>query len=61
MDYSLIKDSTVPSRIPEKEYVIDTRADVAKLPTDVMWGSVCFCIEDSSAWMINSSKVWVQI
>lgn len=39
----------------------DTLEDVANLPTSWRAGSSCICLEDSSVWMLNTKKVWVQI
>ena len=44
-----------------KEYVIDKKADLQDLPIDIAIGSTAFCIEDSSVYMINSSREWVEI
>lgn len=44
-----------------KSFVIDTKEDLDHLPIDVPMGSTAFCIEDSSAYMINSSGEWVKI
>ena len=44
-----------------KDYVIDKKSDLQNLPIDVPMGSTAFCIEDSSAYMINSSGEWVEI
>ena len=44
-----------------KDYVIDRKADLEDLPVDVPMGSTAFCIEDSSVYMINGSREWVEI
>lgn len=44
-----------------KDFIIDTKADLDNLPVDVPAGCTAFCIEDSSAYMINSSGEWVEI
>ena len=43
------------------DYVLDKKSDLQNLPIDVPMGSTAFCIEDSSAYMINSSGEWVEI
>jgi hypothetical protein len=43
------------------EYVADTEADVANLPTTVTPGSTCIVIETGSVYMLNNSKEWKQI
>ena len=49
------------------ELTVDKRSDILTLPVN-KWsgGSVAFCIEDSSAWMLlvgdeNTPKVWQEI
>ncbi len=48
----------------QQEFVCDTRADVANLPTQTtennrcVTGSTAFVIEDSSEWMLNSLGEW---
>ena len=44
-----------------KDFVMDKKSDLQNLPIDVPMGSTAFCIEDSSAYMINSSGEWVEI
>ena len=44
-----------------QEFICDFEIDINKLPTDVPAGSTVFLIENSSAYMLNSSKVWVKI
>lgn len=44
-----------------KDYVIDRKADLEDLPVDVPMGSTAFCIEDSSVYMINGFREWVEI
>lgn len=43
------------------QFTADTRSDIDTLPTDCEQGSTCLVIEDSSVWMLNSQKVWVEI
>ena len=43
------------------EFVVDTRADVAQLPTKHAAGSTCLVIEDSSVWMLDSQETWKEI
>ena len=44
-----------------KEFVADTIADIASLPTNCAPGSSCFILENSSVWMLNSNNVWQEI
>jgi len=44
----------------DEEFICDTQADLASLPTDAKQGSSAFVIEDSTMWMINSSGQWIQ-
>lgn len=60
-----------------REFICDTLADVQNLPhisehgvqqandsvsnSPVMAGSTCFCIEDSSAWMLGNDDVWHEL
>lgn len=41
--------------------VVDSKSDVADLPTDIKTGSTCICLEDSSVWMLGNDKVWHEI
>ena len=43
-----------------KDYVIDRKAELEDLPVDVPMSSTAFCIEDSSVYMINGSREWVE-
>ena len=43
------------------EFVIDTKSDVENLPTTCSPGSIAFCVEDSSVYMLNNQKVWSEI
>lgn len=44
------------------QFAADTRADIANLPTSTIEaGSSCIVIEDSSVWMLNSEKQWIEI
>lgn len=43
------------------EYVADTDADIADLPTNIYPGSVCIVTENSKVYMLNASKQWVEI
>lgn len=43
------------------EFVADTVEDVKDLPTTVYPGSTCIVTENSSVYMLNASKQWVEI
>ena len=44
------------------EYIVDTRADMANVPTDkAAPGSSCLVTEDSSVWVLNTQRRWVEI
>lgn len=42
------------------EYVADTEADIADLPTDVYPGSTCTVTATSAVYMLNNSGTWVK-
>ena len=44
-----------------KEFVVDTEAEVQYCPRDCEPGSVAFVINNSKAFMLNSSKEWVEV
>lgn len=44
------------------EFVVDYLTDITTLPiTPYAIGSTCFCIEDSSVWMLGNDRQWHQI
>ena len=48
------------------EAMVNTKADIATLPTTWEPGSACICIEDSSVYMlgnpdVNGEKSWTEI
>lgn len=43
------------------EYVADTEADVANLPTNNAPGSTCIIIETSDVYMLNNKKEWKKL
>lgn len=58
--YSIIQQGdTVESYVIE--CVCDTREDIVTLPTTWKTGSSCMVIEDSSVFMLNSNKEWVEL
>ena len=44
-----------------QEFICDFEIDINKLPVNISAGSTAFVIENSSAYMLNNSKVWVKI
>ena len=44
-----------------QEFICDFEIDINNLPIDIPAGSTAFVIENSSAYMLNNSKVWVKI
>lgn len=47
-----------------KEFVADTEADVADLPTssnEVDPGSTCIVVATSNVYMLNNQKEWVKL
>lgn len=44
-----------------QEFVCDFEIDINNLPIDIAVGSTAFVIENSSAYMLNNSKIWVKI
>lgn len=44
------------------EFVADDRSDIATLPLeDILPGSTCLVVEDSSVWILSPSKRWVEL
>lgn len=43
------------------EFVADTEADIANLPTTVYPGSTCIVAESSKVYILNASKQWVEL
>lgn len=41
-------------------YTIDTVADLATVPTCDAPGSLCFCIENSKTYILNSKEKWIE-
>lgn len=52
-------------RIPiVHEFQCEFVSDIPNLPTnleDVAWGSMCFCTEDASLWVLGSNGVWGEV
>ena len=44
-----------------QEFICDFEIDINKLPVNISAGSTAFVIENSSAYMLNNSKIWVKI
>ena len=44
-----------------QEFVCDFETDINNLPINIAVGSTAFVIENSSAYMLNNSKIWVKI
>ena len=48
----------------QRDYIADTEADVANLPTaeeDVDVGASCLVIESANVYMLNSQRVWTPL
>ena len=43
------------------EYVIDTPADINKLPLDVPMGSSALCLDTCDVYVLNGNKEWTNI
>lgn len=46
------------------EYTADSESDITNLPTDrskIRPGSTCFCIAESSIWMLGHDYQWHKI
>lgn len=41
-----------------KEFIANTIADIASLPTNCAPGSSCLVIEDSSVWILDGNNEW---
>ena len=60
MGYRLYKnDNDYPGY--HAEYIVDTLADMQDVPTKCEVGSSCLVLEDSSVWVLNTEKEWVEI
>lgn len=65
MDYSIIQqDNDIQYDVVQ--YAVNTRADVAKVPTKCQPGSTIFVIEDSSVFMLtvdedSKKRQWKEI
>ena len=45
-----------------REYTLDTEADLAEVPTaSCAPGSICFIIDGSKVFMLNTEKEWKEI
>lgn len=45
-----------------KEYIVDTEAEIAELPTDKFYmGSTAIVIETSAVYMLNGSGEWKEL
>lgn len=42
-------------------YMADSKSDISSLPTNIIPGSTCFVIEDSSCWMLGNDLIWHEI
>ncbi len=43
------------------EFVADTEADIATLPTDVFPGSTCIVAETANVYILNSKREWIKL
>lgn len=44
-----------------KEYVVDTVAEIAELPTNLTMGSSAICLEDKKTYYLSGQGRWVAI
>jgi len=51
--------NNIQSRLVEMS--VDTRAEIASLPTSYFPGSTCIVIEDSSVWMLGEDEIWHEL
>lgn len=58
--YSIIREND-RAKYSITDYVADTEADIADLPTTANPGSTCIVIETSNVYMLNNQKQWKQI
>jgi len=42
-------------------YIADTASDISDLPITDAPGSTCFVIADSSVYMLNTQRRWIEI
>ena len=43
------------------EIVVDSRDEIEEVPTTYAPGSSCLVTEDSSVWILNTQKEWIEI
>ena len=60
MGYILSENGNKPT-YGKVSYTADTVADVANLPTTDKPGSTCLVISNSSVYILNTQKVWVEL
>lgn len=44
-----------------KEFIVDTEADIEKLPTTRYFGSCALCIETGDVYVLNTKGVWTKL
>ena len=45
-----------------KEFVVDNQEDIKNLPTSgIQMGSTAFVISNSTVYMLNSSREWIEV
>jgi hypothetical protein len=43
-----------------KEYMIDTKAELSKIPTNIAMGSTVFVIEENKTYVLSGNKEWIE-
>ncbi len=59
-NYSIIKQNDNVSAYVT-EFVVDTEADVANLPTNVAPGSNCVVAATGNVYILNTKKQWIKL
>lgn len=42
------------------EYMIDTKTELSKIPTNIAMGSTVFIIEENKTYVLNGNKEWIE-
>lgn len=64
MAYSIIKHDTYETgRVHDQReaFLIDAADDVKDLPADSAPGSIAYTADNTQAWQMSPSKVWVEV
>ena len=60
----LMKSGNVSHHSGYREFLVDTDADIAILPStsdEIAWGAVAFVVGSGNVYILNSQYIWVVI